>query len=184
MFFQGVAEEGGEVVTSLTLVLVVLLGFDRRGARRSARGVGAVRWIRVSLLGTPDGLDVRKKVRSVSSSRSSRIWSYAVRRARLLEDLKVARMTDLKTSSMVSAPMYSKALRISPTLPKWVLTAFLESREIGQKSFPYLLSAQKLGRAVLVKNGVGVGKLGPQRHKTAVYGVFKKIAFMFVHRHP
>jgi hypothetical protein len=65
MFFKGVAEEGGEVVTSLMLVLVVLLGFDRRGARRSARGVGAVRWIRVSLLGTPklastDGLDVRK----------------------------------------------------------------------------------------------------------------------------
>jgi hypothetical protein len=56
--------------------------------------------------------------------------------------------------------------------------------ESGQKSFPHLLSAQKLGRAVLVKNGVGVGKLGPQRHKSAVYGVFKKIAFMFVHRHP
>jgi hypothetical protein len=49
---------------------------------------------------------------------------------------------------------------------------------------PHLLSAQKLGRAVSVKNGVGVRKLGPQRHKTAVYGVFKKIAFVFIHRHP
>jgi hypothetical protein len=47
------------------IVLVVLLGFDRRVARRSARGVGAVRWIRVWLFGTPklastDGLEVRK----------------------------------------------------------------------------------------------------------------------------
>jgi hypothetical protein len=57
-------------------------------------------------------------------------------------------------------------------------------RESSEKGFPYLLSAQKVGRAVLVKNGVGVGKLGPQRHKTAVYGVFKKIAFVFVRRHP
>jgi hypothetical protein len=57
-------------------------------------------------------------------------------------------------------------------------------RESSEKGLPYLLSAQKLGRAVLVKNGVGVGKLGPQRHKTAVYCVFKKIAFVFVRRHP
>jgi hypothetical protein len=34
------------------------------------------------------------KVRSLSLSRSSRIWSYAVLRTRLLEDLRVARMTD------------------------------------------------------------------------------------------
>jgi hypothetical protein len=65
MFFKGVAEEGGECVAPLSLVLVVLLGFDRRGARRGARGVGVVWWIRVSLLGTPtlantDGLDVRE----------------------------------------------------------------------------------------------------------------------------
>jgi hypothetical protein len=53
MFFKGVAEEGCEFVPPLSLVLVVLLGFDRRGARRSARGVGVVRWIRVSLLDTP-----------------------------------------------------------------------------------------------------------------------------------
>jgi hypothetical protein len=64
------------------------------------------------------------------------------------------------------------------------LHALMLEGESGQKSFPHLLSTQKLGRAVLVKNGVGVGKLGPQRHKSAVYGVFKKIAFMFVHRHP
>jgi hypothetical protein len=85
------------------------------------------------------------KVRSLSSSRSSRIWSYAVRRALLLEDLRLARMTDRNTWSMVIAPMrecvlfigtqfsnlytavHSKALRISPTLPKWVLTVFLEA---------------------------------------------------------
>jgi hypothetical protein len=56
--------------------------------------------------------------------------------------------------------------------------------ERGQKSFPYLLSAQKLGRAVLVKNCIVVRKLGPQRHKTEVYSVFKKIAFMFSACHP
>ena len=65
MLFEGVAEEDDVFMTSLTLVLVVLLGFDRRCARRGARRVSAVRWIRVSLLGTPklastDGLDVRK----------------------------------------------------------------------------------------------------------------------------
>jgi hypothetical protein len=68
MLFKGVAEEGGEfvsrvlqrkaassyflflqeqikdiIITSLMFVLVVLLGFDRRGARRGARGVGAKR---------------------------------------------------------------------------------------------------------------------------------------------
>ena len=65
MFFKGVAEEDCEFVAPLTFVLVVLLGFDRRGARHGARGVMAVRWTRVSLLGTPrlastDCLDVRK----------------------------------------------------------------------------------------------------------------------------
>jgi hypothetical protein len=44
------------------------------------------------------------------------------------------------------------------------------------------LSAQKLGWAVFVKNGVGVGELGPQRYKAAIYGVFKEVAFIFVHR--
>jgi hypothetical protein len=33
---------------------------------------------------------------------------------------------------------------------------FVLEGESSEKSFPYLLSAQKLGRAVLVKNGVGV----------------------------
>jgi hypothetical protein len=56
--------------------------------------------------------------------------------------------------------------------------------ESNEKSFPYLLTTQKLVRAVLVKNDVGVGELGPQRHQTVVYGVFKKIAFVFVHSHP
>jgi hypothetical protein len=65
MLFKGVAEEGGEFVAPLSLVLFGLTGFDRRGARRGARRVSTVRWIRVSLLGTPKlaityGLDVRK----------------------------------------------------------------------------------------------------------------------------
>jgi hypothetical protein len=33
---------------------------------------------------------------------------------------------DIVQNPMVSASMYSTVLRISPTLPKWVLTAFLE----------------------------------------------------------
>jgi hypothetical protein len=46
--------------------------------------------------------------------------------------------------------------------------AFVLEKESGEKGFPYLLSAQKLGRAVVVKNGVGVGELGPQRYKTTI----------------
>jgi hypothetical protein len=66
------------------------------------------------------------------------------------------------------------------------LHALVLEGESCEKSFPYsyLLIAQKLGRPVLVKNGVGVGELGPQRHKLEVYCVFKKIAFVFVHHHP
>ncbi len=72
MFFKGVAGEGGEFVTSLMLVLVVLLGFDRRGARRSARGVGAVRWRSlVRLNWRAQTVWMCAKVRSLSSSRSS-----------------------------------------------------------------------------------------------------------------
>ena len=60
---KGGAEDGGEFVAVLALVLVVLIGW--RGTRLSARGVGSVRWIRVALLGTPklastDGLHVCK----------------------------------------------------------------------------------------------------------------------------
>jgi hypothetical protein len=45
------------------------------------------------------------------------------------------------------------------------LHALVLEGERSEKSFPYLLSAQKLGRAVLVKNGVGVGELGPHETK-------------------
>jgi hypothetical protein len=41
MIFKGIAEEDGEFVISLMLVLVVLLCFDQRGMLRGARGVGA-----------------------------------------------------------------------------------------------------------------------------------------------
>jgi hypothetical protein len=64
------------------------------------------------------------------------------------------------------------------------LHALVLEGEISEKSFPYLLIAKKLGRAVLIKNGMGVGELGSQRRKEPVYGVFKKIAFVFVHHHP
>jgi hypothetical protein len=43
------------------------------------------------------------------------------------------------------------------------LHALVLEGERGQKSFPY--HRTKLGRAVFVKNGVGVRKIGPQRHK-------------------
>ena len=52
MLLKGDVEEGGEFVAALAILLVVLLMFGWRGARRSTRDVGAVRWIRVSLLGT------------------------------------------------------------------------------------------------------------------------------------
>ena len=66
MFFKGVAEEGGEFVASLSLVLVVLLRLGRRCARRGARCFGAVRCARAALLAAPEwastnGLDVCKR---------------------------------------------------------------------------------------------------------------------------
>jgi hypothetical protein len=94
----------------LFFVLVVLLRFDRQCSRRSARGVGVVRWIRVSLLGVPkwagpDGLDVRKGEVLVVVQVVEDLVVRDVRGARLLEDLRVAKMTDRNTSSIVSAPM-------------------------------------------------------------------------------
>jgi hypothetical protein len=47
-----------------------------------------------------------------------------------------------------------------------------------------VLSAQKHGRAVIVKNGIVLGELGPQRYKTEIYGVFKEVTFILVHSHP
>jgi hypothetical protein len=214
MFFQGVAEEGGEVVTSLTLVLVVLLGFERQGARRSAWGVGAVRWIRVSLLGTPklastDGLDVRKGEVLVVVQAVQIVEDLFVRGAKgtvvggfegsqndgpkyvvngecahvIKSSTDIADFTEVGVDSVLGVAIPGhKASDL--TGKKESLHALVLEGESIKKSFPYLLSAQKLGRAALVKNGVGVAKLGPQRHKTAVYSVFKKIAFVFVHRHP
>jgi hypothetical protein len=55
-------------------------------------------------------------------------------------------------------------------------------RESIERGFPYLLSAQKLVRAVFVKNGEGVGELGPQRYNAATYSVtvFKEVASTWV----
>ena len=63
------------------------------------------------------------------------------------------------------------------------LQALVPERESIERGFPYLLSAQKLVRAVFVKNGEGVGELGPQRYNAATYSVtvFKEVAFNFVH---
>jgi hypothetical protein len=80
--------------------------------------------------------------------------------------------------------MYLKARLSNLSSKKNGLHALVFEREISEKGFPYLLSAQKLVRAVLVKDGVGVRELGPQRYKSAIYGVFKKVAFIFVHNYP
>jgi hypothetical protein len=206
-----VAEENGEVVAPLSLLLVVLLRFDRRCARRSARGVGAVRWIRVSLLGAPklagtDGLDVRKSevlvVVQVVEDLVVRCAKGAVvggfegsqndgpkyvvdgERAHVTKSsADIADFTEVGVDSVlgVAIPVHEAS---DLTGKKDSLHALVLERESSEKSFPYLLIAQKLGRAVLVKNGVGVGELGPQRHKSAEYGVFKKIAFVFVHCYP
>jgi hypothetical protein len=211
MFFKGVAEEVGEVVTFLMLVLVVLLGFDRRGARCSARGVSEVRWIRVSLLGKPKlastgGLDVRKSevlvIVQVGEDLVVRCAKGAVaggfegskndgpkdvvngERAHVLKSsADIADFAEVGVNGVlgVAIPGHEASYL---TGKEDSLHALVLQGENGQKSFPYPLTTQKLGRAVLVKNGIGVGKLGPLRHETAVYGVFKKIAFMFVHSHP
>ena len=44
--------------------------------------------------------------------------------------------------------------------------AIVLERESIRKRFPYLLDAQKLVRAVDVKNSIGHGELGPQRDKS------------------
>jgi hypothetical protein len=64
------------------------------------------------------------------------------------------------------------------------LHVLMLEREICEKGFPYLFSTQKMGRAVFVNHGEDVGELRPQRYKTAIYCVFKKVAFIFVHSHP
>ena len=171
MLFEGVAEEDDVFMSSLTLVLVLLLGFDRRCAQCSARGVGAVRWIRVSLLCTPKWraqmVWMCAKVMSLSSSRSSRIWSYGA------EGGVVGGF-----DSSQNEGMYLKARRILPTLPKWVLTSFLE--------LPSHVMRRPISRATrtLCMRLCLRGELGPQRNKAAIYGVFKEVAFIFVHSHP
>jgi len=106
MLFKGVAEEDGEFVTSLMLVLVVLLGFDRRSARRVARGVSAERaLVRVAAKLAGASLLDESEGQVLSSSRSSRTLWYASRRQRLVEALRVAMRTDFRTSSMERLPM-------------------------------------------------------------------------------
>jgi hypothetical protein len=210
MFFKGVAEEDGEFVTSLMLVLVVLLGFDRRGTR-SPQGVLAVRWFRVSLLGAPKlastyGLDVRKSevlvVVQVVEDLVVRCAKGAVvggfegsqndgpknivngESAHVLKrSADIVYFAEVGVNNVLGVAIPGHEASDLTVKEDSLHTLVLEG-ESCQKSFPYLLIAQKLGRAVLVKNGLGVGKLGPQRHKTAVYCVFKKITFMFVHLHP
>jgi hypothetical protein len=195
MFFKGVAEEGGEFVAPLSLVLVVLLGFERQGARRSAWGVGAVRWIRVSLLGIPilastDGWDVRKgevlvviqvvEDLVVLGAKGAVVGGFEgsqndgpkyVVNGECAHVIKsstdIADFTEVGVDSVLGVAIPGhKASDL--TGKKESLHALVLEGESIKKSFPYLLSAQKLGRAALVKNGVGVAKLGPQRHKTAV----------------
>ena len=65
MLLKGAAEEGGEFVASLSLVLVVLLRFGRLCALRGARCFGAVRcawsaFLAPSKLASTYGLDVCK----------------------------------------------------------------------------------------------------------------------------
>jgi hypothetical protein len=158
----------------------------------------------VSLLGTPklastDGLDVRKGevlvVVQFVEDQVARCAKGAVgggfeggqndgpkhfvdgERSHVLKSsADIADLTEVGVNSVlgVSIPGHEAS---DLTGKKDSLQALMLERESIEKGFPYLLSAQKLGRAVLVKNCVGVGKLGPQRHKTAVYSVFRKIAF-------
>jgi hypothetical protein len=218
MFLKGVAEEGGEVVTSLSLVLVVLLRFGRRGARRSARDVGAVRWIRVSLLGTPklastDGLDVRKgdvlivvqvvedlvvrgaegavvgdSVGGFEGSQNDGLKNVLDgERVHVFEGkADFADFTEVGVDIIlgVAVPCHKASNLAGKKDGLHALVPERENIENIEKGFPYLLSAQKLGRAVFVKNGVGVGEIGSQRYKAGIYGVFKEVAFIFVHSHP
>jgi hypothetical protein len=167
----------------LSLVLVVLLGFDRRWARRSARGVDAVRWIRVSLLGAPklasiDGLDVRKgevlvvvqvvEDLVVRGAKGAVVGGFEGsqndgpkhivdgERAHVIKSsADIADFTEVGVDSVLGVAIPGHKVSYL-TGKEDSLHALVLERESSQKTFPYLLSAQKLGRAVLVKNGVDV----------------------------
>ena len=145
------------------------------------------------------------KVMSLSSSRSSRIWSYAARRAQWLQDLRVAgknvvdcdrvhvfegladfaNFTEVVVDIVlgVAVPFHEASNLAGKKDCLAGLQALVPERESIERGFPYLLSAQKLVRAVFVKNGEGVGELGPQRYNAATYSVtvFKEVSFNFVH---
>ena len=83
MLFEGVKEEDNVFMASLMLVLVVLLGFGLQCACHAVLGVCVVRWILLLSRSLrcqnwrAQMVWMWSKVRSLSSSRSSRIWSYA-----------------------------------------------------------------------------------------------------------
>jgi hypothetical protein len=82
-------------------------------ARRGARGVGTVRWIRVSLLGAPklagtDCLDVRKGEVLVVVQVVNDLVVHCVKGTVVGGFERVARMTDRNTSAMVRSSMSSK----------------------------------------------------------------------------
>jgi hypothetical protein len=155
--------------------------------RSVARGVWAVRWIRVSLLQVVEDLVVRRAKDAVGggfegSQNDGPKDVVDGERAHVLKiSADIADFAKVGVNSVLGVTIPGHETSDLSGNEDSLHTLVLEG-ERGQKSFPY--HRTKLGRAVFVKNGVGVRKIGPQRHKTAVYVDFKKIAFMFVHRHP
>ena len=64
------------------------------------------------------------------------------------------------------------------------LHALVVKRESSEKSFPYLLGAQLLRRAVGVEHFQRVSKRGPEILKTAIKDFFKRVAVVFIQGHP
>ena len=61
---------------------------------------------------------------------------------------------------------------------------FVLKRESSKKGFPYDFRAQWLEGCGVIKDSDGIGELRPKMSKTQIHGVFEKVTFMCVQRHP
>ncbi len=64
------------------------------------------------------------------------------------------------------------------------LHVFVLKRESSKKGFPYDFRAQWLEGCGAIKDSDGIGELRPKMSKTQMHGVFEKVTFMCVQRHP
>jgi hypothetical protein len=62
------------------------------------------------------------------------------------------------------------------------LHLFVLERKNVKKGFPYLLRTEWLGGAILVKNCVGIWKIGPESLNTMVNSIFEEVVFVLIEK--